>query len=36
MESGILVSGKLKAWEYTDGCAKKYRFDLDIYLMTVL
>ena len=23
-------------WEDTDGCAKKYRCDLDIYLMTVL
>ena len=23
-------------WEDTDGCDKQYRFDLDIYLMTVL
>ena len=23
-------------WEDTDGCAKQYRYDLDIYLMTVL
>ena len=23
-------------WEDTDGCAKKYRCDLDIYLMTMV
>ena len=23
-------------WEDTDGCANQYRYDLDIYLMTVL
>ena len=23
-------------WEYTDGCAKQYRCDLDIYLISVL
>ena len=23
-------------WEDTDGCAKQYRCDLDIYLMTML
>ena len=25
-----------KVWEDTDGCANKYRCNLDIYLMTVL
>ena len=25
-----------KVWEDTDGCAKKYRCDLDLYLMNVL
>ena len=34
--SGILVSGVSKLWEDTDGCTKKYRFALDIYLMNVL
>ena len=36
IELGILVSGMLKVWKYTDGCAKKYRSYLDMYLMTVL
>ena len=36
IESGILVSGMLKVWEDTDGCANKYRSYMDIYLMTVL
>ena len=35
-ESVILVSGMSTVWEVTDGCAKKYRCALDIYLMTVL
>ena len=26
----------LKVWEDTDGCSKKYRCALDIYLITVL
>ena len=30
------MSGMLTVWEDTDGCAKKYRCDLAIYLMTVL
>ena len=34
-ESGILVSGISKLWEDTNGCENKYRFALDIYLMTV-
>ena len=36
IESVILVSGMLKVWEDTDGCSKKYRCALDIYLMNVL
>ena len=36
LESGILVCGVLTVWEDTDGCAKQYRCDLDIYLITVL
>ena len=32
-ESRILVSGMSTVWEDTDGCANKYRKDLDIYLM---
>ena len=35
-ESGILVSGMSTVWEDVDGCAKKYRYVLDQYLMTVL
>ena len=35
-ESGILVSSMSTVWEDTDGCAKQYRWALDIYLMTVL
>ena len=35
LESGILVSGMSIVWEDTDGCAKKYRCALAIYLMTV-
>ena len=23
-------------WKYTEGCAKQYRFALDVYLITVL
>ena len=34
--SGILVSGMSTVWEYIYGCAKKYRCDFYIYLMTVL
>ena len=30
------MSGISTVWEYTNGCAKQYRSDLDIYLMTVL
>ena len=36
LESGRLVSGMSTVWEDTDGCAKKYRCALTIYLMTVL
>ena len=36
IELGLLVSVMSTLWEYTDGCANKYRCDLDIYLMTVL
>ena len=36
VESGRLVSGMSTVWEDTDGCAKKYRCALTIYLMTVL
>ena len=35
-DSGILVCGISTLWEYTNGCAKKYRCYLAIYLMTVL
>ena len=34
--SAILVSGMSTVWDGTDGCAKKYRCSLGIYLMTVL
>ena len=34
--SGILVCGMSTVREDTNGCAKQYRCDLDIYLMTVL
>ena len=30
------MSGMSTVWEDTEGCAKKYRCDLAIYLMTVL
>ena len=36
LESGILVSGISKVWEYTDGCANKYMCALAVYLMTLL
>ena len=36
IEIGILVSVVSTVWEDTDGCSKKYRCVLDIYLMTVL
>ena len=36
LESGRLLSGMSTVWEDTNGCAKKYIFALDIYLMTVL
>ena len=36
LESGILLSGMSKVLEDTDGCAKKFRCALAIYLMTVL
>ena len=35
-DSGILVCGMSTLWEYTYGCAKKYRSALAIYLMTFL
>ena len=35
-ESGKLLSGMSTLREDTDGCDKKYRCDLAIYLMTVL
>ena len=35
-ESGLLVSGMSKVWEDTNFCAKQYRCDYAIYLMTVL
>ena len=35
-QSVTLVSGMSTVWEDTNGCAKQYRCDLDIYLMTVL
>ena len=36
LESGRLVSGMSTVWEDAAGCAKKYRFALAIYLMTVM
>ena len=35
-ESVILVSGMSTAWKDTDGCTKKYRCSLAIFLITVL
>ena len=35
-ESVILVSGMSTVWEDTVDCTKKYRYALDIYLMTML
>ena len=35
-DSVILVCGMSILWEDTDGCAKQYMCDLDIYLMSVL
>ena len=32
----LLVYGMSTVWEDTGGCEKQYRFDLAIYLMTVL
>ena len=36
IESSILMSGMSIVWEDTGGWFKKYRFDLAIYLITVL
>ena len=36
LESGILFYGIPAVWEDTNDCAKQYRCDLGIYLMTVL
>ena len=36
IELRLLVSRISKLWEENYGCAKKYRRDLDIYLMNVL
>ena len=36
LDSVILACGMSTVWEDTNGCAKKYIFALDIYLMTVL
>ena len=36
IELGPLVYGLFTIWYDTDGCAKQYRCNLDIYLMTVL
>ena len=36
IELGLLVSGMPKVWLDTGGYAKKSRFDLSIYIMTVL
>ena len=36
LESGKLLSDVSAVYEDTDGCAKKYRCDLNIYLTTVL
>ena len=35
-DSGILVCGILRVWEYTNGCATQYRCALVIYLMNML
>ena len=35
-DSRILVCGMSTVWEYTDGCAKQYRFSLAVYLITAL
>ena len=35
-ESGILMSGMSTVWQGSDGCTKKYRYVLAIYLMTAL
>ena len=32
----MLVPGMSTLWEDTSGCAKQYRFDLAIYLITLL
>ena len=32
----ILLCGMSTVWEDTNGCAKQYRCDLDIYLMNLL
>ena len=33
LESGRLVSGMSTVWEYTDGCTKKPRYALYIYIL---